>query len=122
MSIPHDSEQELTGAAVGPRRSEIRASSSKMFDTYLTDIEQLLHHQIWPTALTDALALPHIAVALSDTRRRSSGERYQAWCAEWIRSDARPNRDSATRGARLFRRWCERAGKPEQETALAVPV
>jgi hypothetical protein len=93
-----------------------------MFDTYLTDIEQLLHHQIWPTALTDALALPHIAVALSDARRRSSGERYKAWCAAWIRTDAQPNTDTVTRGARLFRMWCERAGKLEQESALAVPV
>src|ERR1700733_13112047 len=97
MSIPHDSEQELTGAAVGPRRSEIRASSSKMFDTYLTDIEQLLHHQVWTTALTDALALPHIAVALSDTRRRSSGERYQGWCTTWISADAHADTDAAAR-------------------------
>ena len=122
MSIPHDSEQEFTPAAASPRRSEIHASSSKMFDTYLTDIEQLLHHQIWATALTDALALPHIAVALSDARRRSSGERYQAWCATWIRTDSRAHPDAASCSARLFRMWCERAGKPEQENILAVPV
>jgi hypothetical protein len=93
-----------------------------MFDTYLTDIEQLLHHQVWMTALTDALALPHIAVALSDTRRRSSGERYQGWCTTWISADAHADTDAAARSARLFRMWCERAGKPEQEGALAVPV
>jgi hypothetical protein len=122
MSIPHDSEQELSGAALSPRSSEIRASSSKMFDTYLTDIEQLLHHQLWATALTDALALPHIAVALSDVRRRSSGDRYQTWCTAWICTDTRANIDAAARSARLFRMWCERAGKLEQEGTLAVPV
>ncbi len=119
MSIPHDSEQELTPAAPNPRRRETRASSSKMFDTYLTDIEQLLHHQIWATALTDALALPHIAVALGDVRRRSSGERYQAWCTTWVRG---ASTDAAACSARLFRMWCERAGKAEQESTLAVPV
>jgi hypothetical protein len=122
MSIPHDSEQIAADALLRAQRGEVRASSSKMFDTYLTDIEQLLHHQLWSAALTDALALPHIAVALADSRRRSSGERYQAWCSVWMRADARTEADAQELGARLFRMWCERAGKPEEQTALAVPV
>jgi hypothetical protein len=122
MSIPYNPEQDLSDGAAGVRRGEFHTLSSKMFDTYLTDIEQLLHHQIWNAALTDALALPHIAVALADARRRSSAERYQAWCATWIRPDASTERDSAAEGARLFRMWCERAGGVAKEGALSVPV
>ena len=122
MSIPDNPEHEVPAAATSDRRTDFHTLSSKMFDTYLTDIEQLLHHQIWSAALTDALALPHIGVALSDGRRRSSGERYKAWCATWIRPDAQATGDSEPDGARLFRMWCERAGCVEPEAALAVPV
>src|SRR5580700_543345 len=117
MSTPYyNPEQRGPDAAGSARRGEFQTLSSKMFDTYLTDIEQLLHHQIWSAALTDALALPHIAVALGDTRRRSSGERYKAWCATWIRTDMRTDGDAQELGARLFRMWCERAGKAEEES------
>jgi hypothetical protein len=122
MSFPHNPEHQPPAAASSARRSEFHTLSSKMFDTYLTDIEQLLHHQMWGGALADALALPHIAVALSDPRRRSSGERYKTWCATWTRADARMNADPAVEGARLFTMWCERAGCLEQESQLAVPV
>jgi hypothetical protein len=122
MSAPNNPEHELPAAATSARRGGFQTLSSKMFDTYLTDIEQLLHHQIWSAALTDALALPHIAVALSDARRRSSGERYKAWCATWIRPHSQGGDDPAAEGARLFRMWCERAGRVEQEGALLVPV
>jgi hypothetical protein len=122
MSAPDNPEHELPAATTSVRRGGFQTLSSKMFDTYLTDIEQLLHHQIWSAALTDALALPHIAVALSDARRRSSAERYKAWCATWIRPHSQGGGDPATEGARLFRMWCERAGRVEQEGALVVPV
>jgi hypothetical protein len=122
MSIPYIPEQDLQHAAGSARRGEFNTLSSKMFDTYLTDIEQLLHHQIWSAALTDALALPHIAVALSDARRRSSAERYQNWCATWIRPDTPTGRDAGPDAARLFGMWCERAGGAEHEGALVVPV
>jgi hypothetical protein len=122
MSIPYNPEHDLKAAAPASRRADFHTLSSKMFDTYLTDIEQLLHHQMWGAALTDALALPHIAVALGDPRRRSSGERYKAWCASWTRADAQTNTDPAVDGARLFTMWCERAGCLEQESELVVPV
>src|SRR6202166_125704 len=103
MSTPYNPEHQLPAAAGNARRSEFHTLSSKMFDTYLTDIEQLLHHQIWSAALTDALALPHIAVALGAARRRSSDERYKAWCATWIRPDAQMSGGAAADGAELFR-------------------
>jgi hypothetical protein len=122
MSIPYNAERDPQAAAPGGRRSDFHSLSSKMFDTYLTDIEQLLQHQVWSTALTDALALPHIGVALSDARQKSSGERYKAWCATWIRPEPGASAQSLVDGERLFRMWCERAGCVEKETALVVPV
>src|SRR5580700_10238056 len=122
MSAPNNPEHELPAAATSARRGGFQTLSSKMFDTYLTDIEQLLHHQIWSAALTDALALPHIGVALSDARQRSSGERYKAWCATWIRPEPGASAQSLIDGERLFRMWCERGGCVEKETALAVPA
>jgi hypothetical protein len=121
MSAPYNPELAPSGAATRSRR-DFHTLSSKMFDTYLTDIEQLLHHQIWSAALTDALALPHIAVALSDSRRRSSGERYKFWCATWVSADAHTADAATAEGARLFQMWCERAGRDEPEGALVVPV
>jgi hypothetical protein len=122
MFTPHNPEHDLQAATPAGRRAAFKTLSSKMFDTYLTDIEQLLQHQIWSAALTDALVLPHIAVALSDPRQGSSGEQYKAWCATWVRPDARTSAQSAGDGERLFRMWCERAGCPEQDAARAVPV
>jgi hypothetical protein len=122
MFTPHNPEQELQTTERAGRRADFRTLSSKMFDTYLTDIEQLLHHQIWGAALTDALALPHIAVALSDARQRSCGEDFKAWCAAWVKADAATTSEPAATGERLFRMWCERAGCPEQEAARAVPM
>ena len=121
MFTPHDPEHDLQATPAG-RRAAFKTLSSKMFDTYLTDIELLLQHQIWSAALTDALVLPHIAVALSDPRQRSSGEQYKAWCATWVRPDAGTSPQSTGDGERLFRMWCERAGCPEQDAARAVPV
>jgi len=122
MFTPHNPEHDLQAAAPVGRRAAFHTLSSKMFDTYLMDIEQLLHHQIWGAALTDALALPHIGVALSDARQRSSGEQFKAWCATWVQPDAGATAQSALNGERLFQMWCERAGCPEQEAARAVPV
>ena len=122
MFTPHIPEHDLQAAAPTGRRPDFHTLSSKMFDTYLSDIEQLLHHQLWGAALNDALALPHIAAALSDARQRSSGEQFKAWCATWVRPDAAMTAQSGPDSERLFQMWCERAGCSEQEAARAVPV
>jgi hypothetical protein len=122
MFTPYNPEPLLQTTGRVGRRADFHTLSSKMFDTYLTDIEQLLHHQIWGAALTDALALPHIAVALGDARQRSSGERFKAWCATWVKADAGATSQPVVAGERLFRMWCERAGCAEQEAARLVPV
>jgi hypothetical protein len=67
------------------RRAAEAPSSSRMFASYLTDIEQLLDSHRWETALREALDLPRIAVALSDARLRCSSEQVKTWCQQWIR-------------------------------------
>lgn len=122
MFTPHNPEQDLQDAAPAGRRADFRTLSSKMFDTYLMDIEQLLHHQMWGAALSDALALPHIAVALSDARQRSSADEFKAWCTAWVRTDAEVTAQPVLDGERLFQMWRERAGLSEQEPTRAMPV
>jgi hypothetical protein len=122
MFTPHNPEHDLRAATPAGRRTDFHTLSSKMFDTYLSDIEQLLHHQMWGAALTDALALPHIAVALSDAGQRSSAAKFKAWCATWARPDAATTAQSDLDGEQLFQMWCERAGRSEQDAARAVPV
>jgi hypothetical protein len=56
-----------------------------MLTSYLADIEQLLDEQQWEAALREALDLPQIAVALSDSRLSASRDRVRAWCDEWVR-------------------------------------
>jgi hypothetical protein len=122
MSTPHNPAHDLHAAAPADRRTDFRTLSSKMFDTYLMDIEHLLHHQMWGAALTDALALPHIAVALSDVRQRSSGDEFKAWCATWVRPDAGTSPQSLLAGEPLFQMWAQRAGCSETDPACMKPV
>jgi len=60
-------------------------SSSRMFASYLTDIEQLLDEERWDAALSESFELPRIAVALADPQLRCSPEQARTWCEEWIR-------------------------------------
>jgi hypothetical protein len=68
-----------------PRANRATPSSSRMFASYLIDIEQLRDEQRWDAALREAFDLPRIAVALADPELRCSVEQVKAWCAEWIR-------------------------------------
>jgi hypothetical protein len=66
-------------------RMPIEPSSSRMFASYLTDIEQLLDAHCVDAALRDAIDLPRIAVALADPRLHCPVELVRGWCEEWIR-------------------------------------
>ena len=70
---------------VNSRRSPVSPSSSRMFASYLADIERLLEAQRLDPALREALDLPRLAVALGDARLRCTNEQVKTWCEEWIR-------------------------------------
>ncbi len=111
-----------SSSASTTRTVAARASSSRMLDNYLADIEKLLQHQLWSAALADALVLPHIAVALGDAKLRSSGDAFLAWCSDWVRiADVRAD-GTAADGARLYAVWSERSGSNELEATAGVPV
>ena len=65
--------------------SASRLSRSSMLEGYLASITELLQDGRFQEAERAALALPHIAVALTDAQLQSSREAYRTWCAEWVR-------------------------------------
>jgi|SRR5580658_1065175 hypothetical protein len=102
------------------RRPPTNPSSSRMFASYLTDIEQSLEEQRWDAALREALDLPRLAVALADPQLQCSREQIHTWCQEWIRP---PNAERDAQGLefeRLIQRLTERLGR--QAATGAVPL
>src|SRR5579863_7620234 len=69
----------------GTARLPAEPSSSRMFASYLNDVEQLLDAHRGEAALREAVDLPRIAVALADPQLHCSVEKVQRWCAQWIR-------------------------------------
>jgi hypothetical protein len=70
-------------SATGSAR-QTSPSCSRMLTSYLAHIEQLLEEGRWEAARREAVDLPQIAVALADPQLRSSPERVQQWCHEWL--------------------------------------
>jgi hypothetical protein len=87
MQDPRTRESTARDDASALGKSRVAPSSSRMLTSYMTDIDQLLDEQQWEAALREALALPQIAVALSDPQLSVSAERMKAWCDEWIRPE-----------------------------------
>jgi len=58
--------------------------ASKMWSVHLLDIEALAHGPRPHAALRAAVQIPHVCVALSDEQLRSSYQRYQTWCDQWL--------------------------------------
>jgi hypothetical protein len=102
------------------RRAAEAPSSSRMFASYLTDIEQLLDSHRFETALREALDLPRIAIALSDARLRCSSELVKTWCQEWIRPPGAERDAQGLDADRLARSLTERIAQPA--AAEAVPM
>jgi hypothetical protein len=76
--------------------------ASKMLDVYATEIALLLSERRHQLAESQALAIPHIAVALSNAALQSSCAAYEAWCSQWVQPDFGPDR---------YKEWCVRAGE-----------
>jgi len=78
---------------------------SKMLDVYASDIALLLADGHIESAERHALAIPHIAVALSDAGLQSSRVSYVEWCARWVQPDF---------GGTVYEEWCRRSGECDQ--------
>jgi hypothetical protein len=102
-------------AEIAPALAGTAASSyparSKMLDVYASDIALLVTEGHCELAERQALAIPHIAVALADARLLSSQSLYSEWCVRWVQPDF---------GADKYRQWSERIGECA-EGAAGVP-
>lgn len=107
-------------SAPAARREPSAPSSSRMFASYLADIEQLLDEQRSDAALREAFDLPRIAVALADPHLRCSGDRVQTWCEEWLRPPGAERDAHGVEFERLGRTLTERIG--QLEGAEGVPM
>lgn len=91
-----------------------------MFASYLTDVERLLDEHRSEAALREALDLPRLAVALSDSRLRASAEQVGQWCGEWIRPPGAEHDAQGLDYERLTRRITECS--TELASAESVPM
>lgn len=86
-------------------------SSSRMFASYLTDIEQLLDDHAREAALREALDLPRLAVALADPQLRCPAAQLDTWCTQWVRPPGAERDAQGLEYERLTRRIAERAAQ-----------
>jgi len=84
---------------------------SKMFDAYLADVEALLAGNKFEAAQNLALALPHIAVALTDDQLQSSCQAFRTWCITWVREMTEE----------LAQEWCSLAADCGADLSQGVP-
>src|SRR5262245_50495180 len=102
----------MANNATEPSSSASRLSRSSMLEGYLASITELLQEGRLDEAERAALALPHIAVALTDAQLQSSREAYRAWCAEWVPLD-HTNAE--------YDEWSAKAAFAEEAAAAGVP-
>jgi len=109
-------------AALSARRAQVSPSSSRMFASYLNDIEQLLKDEHWDSALREALDIPPLAVALADPSLRCSGAEMRTWCEEWLRPSGAEHDAQGLDVERLRQRLSERlpAGVADSVPARAL--
>src|SRR5215469_3489954 len=107
-------------AAVNGRRPPVSPSSSRMFASYLADIERLLEAQRLDAALREALDLPRLAVALGDPRLRCTNEQVNTWCEEWIRPPGAERDAHGLDYERLLRDISERIGQAAEVGAVPM--
>jgi hypothetical protein len=93
---------------------------SRMFESYVTDIESLLRDGLPRPALRLSVALPDICVALEDQQMSSSAARYAQWCAAWLECAALERRKPLS-GERIHRLYALRGrGKGAAESAASI--
>lgn len=89
-----------------------RLSRSSMLEGYLASITELLQEGRFEEAESAALALPHIAVALTDAQLQSSCDAYRAWCVEWVRTE---------HSSGEYDGWCRKAALCDDPAEPHVP-
>jgi hypothetical protein len=113
---------QITPPPAGQPGRSTSPSSSRMFASYLSDVELLLEDQRWEQALREAFDLPQIAAALSDPRMQISVERVKAWCVQWVEHGEDGPADADL--GRIVQLVCERADRAsvanESVPALAL--
>ncbi len=92
--------------------SATRLSRSSLLEGYLSSITELLQEGRFDDAERSALALPHIAVALTDAQLYSSAEDYRAWCAEWVGTEHANGE---------YGEWSGKAAFGEDRAARGIP-
>jgi hypothetical protein len=75
-----------------------------MLDMYAADIAGMFAGKQYENAERHALAIPHIAVALSDAGLQSSCASYAEWCTRWVL----PSFEQS-----VYEGWCARSGEHE---------
>jgi hypothetical protein len=100
---------QITPPPAGQPGRSTSPSSSRMFASYLSDVELLLEDQRWEQALREAFDLPQIAAALSDPRMQISVERVKAWCVQWVEHGEDGPVDADV--GRIAQLVCERADR-----------
>jgi hypothetical protein len=123
MQDSHSSRGETGGTTPArqrgvPEECRVPPSSSRMLTNYLADVEQNLDEHRWELALRDVVDLPKIAVALADPEFRSSRERCQAWCEQWIRPSSSAT-DSGVDHERICRVLNEKSA--DNDASALVP-
>jgi hypothetical protein len=94
--------------AASPRRRAATPSSSRMFASYLTDVERLLENHRPEAALREACDLPRLAVALADSRLCCLSGQTLIWCEEWVRPSGADGDAQGLDCERLLRTLSER--------------
>jgi hypothetical protein len=126
MSTESHHEPEGGAAAVASVRSASgsRHGSSKMLESYLVDIEYLVHERLWAEAVPLALALPHICAALGERALRSSRESFLHWCECWVRPEQDDTSLTVPSPQTLYRLSQERAAgaEPDPDDTARVPI
>ena len=108
-----------SGTVVAPRAAP---SSSRMVASYLTDVERLLEEEHWDAALSEAVDLPRIAVALTDPTLHSSGEQQKSWCEQWIQPSGEAARLQGLDYDRVRRAVFERLAHEDVAQPKSVPA
>lgn len=96
------------GAGIPPGRTPgTHPARSRMLDAFAADVASMLTEGHFDNAEKSALAIPHIAVALSDAALQSTHAAYRNWCSHWVQPDF---------GETVYARWAIQSSECARES------